>query len=121
MGSYVTLHKERALSRVDAARQQGRRRLQSQFFWSFTALLDICLDGGALCRCVVDVLAHVLLGDGVVVDDAEVALEGSGVLDSFLKVDPVFDGAQVVSKVDKSGGLDSTEDNFLDQFVCGSH
>ena len=62
-------------------------------------------------------LPHKTLCDRVVVDHTEVSVQ---VL-LLLEVDPVFDCAKVVTEMDEASGLDATENDFLNDFVCGCH
>ena len=55
----------------------------------------------------------------MVVYNTIVSLEG--VRFCILEMDPILNSTEIVTQVDKSGGLNSTENHLLSYLLCGRH
>src|SRR6185312_6663450 len=86
MGRHLALVEDDVLARVDAGGEVA---------------------GGDLARLMLQLLRILPDGDGVLVDDAEDAVE------AVLQLHPVADGAEIVAEMEIVGGLDAREDAVL--------
>jgi len=117
MRGHVRLHEQAALVGLDAAGEQRRGSLQSQGLGLF------CAGDGALAQSdlvsrvdlnfFAEVFSHMAGGERVVIDHGVEAPEFRLVV--VLEVNPVLHGTEIITQVDKAGGLYARHDYLFDQ------